>query len=288
MILKIKKSVIYSLLAAFCVLLAVFVVPYDAISALSEQKSVELPIVMYHQLTKSESRAGRYVLTLEQFEKDLVYLKEKGYKTVTVRQLIDFSLGKTNLPENAVMITFDDGCETLYSYAKPLLEKYGFTAVGFIVGAYTDSYSEMNDHNLNYSSMTWSEIKELCQGGVIDIQSHTYDLHKNTGERSGIKKKKSESLGCYSEFLTADAVKMKERMLEYTGRIPVAVAYPFGSYSKESADILKKCGIEMAFTCEEKVNIIKKSESEWLFRLGRFNRPEGISSESFFEKMGIS
>lgn len=287
MILKIKKSFLFSL-GAVIIALVLLTIPFKTVPVLSEQKSVELPVVMYHQLTKSESRAGRYVLTLEQFEKDLVYLKEKGYKTVTVRQLLDFSMGKITLPEKSVMITFDDGCETLYSYALPLLEKYGFTAVGFIVGAYTDSYSEINDHNLNYSSLTWSEIKELCNGGVIDIQSHTYDLHKNTGNRSGLKMKKSETLEQYSEFLTADAVKMKEKMYENTGKIPIAIAYPFGSYSKESAAILKKCGIEMAFTCEEKINIIKKAESEWLFGLGRYNRPEGISSESFFEKMGIS
>ena len=165
-----------------------------------------------------------------------------------------------------------------------MLKKYGFTAVGFAIGALADYYSEIDDHNLNYSNLTWNEIKELCEGGVIDIQSHSYDLHKNTGNRSGIKKKKSETLEQYSEFLAEDTAKMNEKMLEYAGKKPVAIAYPFGSYSKESADILKKCGIKMAFTCEERVNIIKKAESEWLFGLGRYNRPEGISSESFFRK----
>ena len=82
----------------------------------------------------------------------------------------------------------------------------------------------------------------------------------------------------------ADAAKMKTVMLENAGYAPVAIAYPFGSYSKESADILKKYGIRMAFTCEEKVNIIRKADSEWLFGIGRYNRPSGISSEAFFKK----
>lgn len=286
MVFKVKRSYFFSAAVLFIVI-AVSLTAFNAVSVLSEQKGQSLPIVMYHQLTKSETRAGRYILTVEQFEKDLIFLKENGYKTVTVQQLLNFSQGKGNLPEKSIMITFDDGCETLCEYALPLLEKYGFTAVGFAVGALADHYSEINDHNLNYSNLTWDEIKELCDGGVIDIQSHSYDLHKNTGNRSGIKKKKSETLEQYSEFLAEDAAKMNEKMLEYTGRAPVAIAYPFGSYSTESADILKKCGIKMAFTCEEKVNIIKKAESEWLFGLGRYNRPEGISSESFFEKMGI-
>ena len=103
----------------------------------------------------------------------------------------------------------------------------------------------------------------------------------------GIKKKKSETFEQYNEFLSADALKMKEKMIEHTGKAPVAIAYPFGSFSEETADILEDNGIKMAFTCEEKVNVIRKAESEWLFRLGRYNRPDGISSESFFGKMGI-
>ena len=281
------KDVFFISSAVLVILLAVSLTAVNVISVSAGQNSVQLPVVMYHQLTEYESRAGRYVLTVEQFEKDLKFLREKGYQTVTVQQLLDFSQGKGGLPEKAVMLTFDDGCETLYAYALPLLEKYGFTAVGFAVGALTDHYSEIDDHNLNYSNLNWAEIKELCAGNVIDIQSHSFDLHKNTGNRSGLKKKKSETLEQYSEFLSADASKMKEAMLEHTGEAPVAIAYPFGSYSPESADILKKIGIKMAFTCAERVNIIKKAESDWLFGLGRYNRPNGISSESFFEKMGV-
>lgn len=286
MIIKINKKLVI-LFALLILIIGISFSSLNVINVLSEQKSKKLPVVMYHQLTNSKSVAGRYILTVEQFEKDLIYLKEKGYKTATVQQILEFSKGKGDLPEKSVLITFDDGCETLYTYALPLLEKYGFTAVGFAIGALADKYSVLDDHNLNYSNLTWEEIKELCEGDVIDIQSHTYNLHDNSSVRSGLKKIKSETFEQYSEFLTEDTAKMKEKMIEFTGNAPIAIAYPFGSYSDETAEILKQNGIKMAFTCEEKVNIIKKAESEWLFGLGRYNRPEGISSESFFEKMGI-
>ena len=70
----------------------------------------------------------------------------------------------------------------------------------------------LKDHNLNYSYLNWDEIKELDNSGVIEIQSHTYNLHKNSNSRSGLKKKKSETFEQYSEFLCADAIKMKETM----------------------------------------------------------------------------
>lgn len=283
MVIRIRKPVAI-LLLAIMIVTPLKLMESNAISVLSEQKGMRLPVVMYHQLTENKSTAGKYVLSVDTFEKDLIYLKENGYSSVTLQQLFDYASGAGDLPEKPFMITFDDGCETVYAYALPLLEKYGFTAVCFAIGAVTDKYSQINDHNLSYSNLTWDEIRELCEGGIVDIQSHTYDLHKNANGRSGAQKKKSETFEQYNEFLTSDALKMKEKMIEFTGNAPVAIAYPFGSYSKESKEILKNCGIKAAFTCEEKVNIIKKTESEWLFGLGRYNRPEGISSESFFKK----
>lgn len=286
-VIRFKK--IYALFIAAAVVAASFAVGTIARLAVyaGSEKEYELPIVMYHQLTKKPQRAGRYVLTLEQFEKDLIYLRNAGCKSITLAELLDFYDGKGTLPDKPVMITFDDGNETLLEYALPLLEKYGFTAIGFVIGSSTDTYTKQDDHNLNYSNLNWPEVRQLCEGGVIDIQSHTYDLHKNTSSRSGAAKKKSESEEEYAEFLSADAAKMKEEMLKNAGKEPCAVAYPFGSFSKCTARIMKDCGMRAAFTCEERVNAIKKSEPEKLFGLGRYNRPNGISSESFFKKMGI-
>ena len=286
MVIKYKKTAAWIVFGAFCLLLLV-TAGIKIVEVSGENNGVQLPVVMYHQLTKSESKSGKYVLPLEQFEKDLKYLKNKGYQTVTVQQLVAFSEGKADLPEKSVMITFDDGNETLYEYAMPMLEQYGFTAVGFVVGALADRYTELDDHNLNYSNLNWQEIKEMSSGNIIDIQSHSFDLHKNTADRSGAKKKKSETIEQYREFLSADAAKMKMKMVEQTGKEPIAFAYPFGSFSSESREILKENGMKVVFTCEERVNIIKKAEPECLFGLGRYNRPSGISSESFFEKMGI-
>jgi hypothetical protein len=134
MVIKIRKSfVILTLVLMFAT------AGFGVVSALNAQTSDSLPIVMYHQLTADKSKAGKYVLTLEQFEKDLIYLKENGYVSVTLNQLFDFANGISDLPEKPFMITFDDGCETIYSYALPLLEKYGFNAVCFVIGSVADN-----------------------------------------------------------------------------------------------------------------------------------------------------
>ncbi len=289
MIIRLSRTAISIIvIISVCIIFICAAVSVTPVSYLIDGQNADLPVVMYHQLTKNEKRSGKYVLTVEQFEKDLIFLKSKGYQSVTLNQLVDYSQGEGEIPEKAIMITFDDGNETLYEYALPLLEKYGFTAVGFVVGALADQYTEIDDHNLNYSYLNWSQIKEMSSGNIIEIESHSFDLHKNTGTRSGIKKKKGETIEQYREFLCSDVSKMKTAMENNIGKTPIAFAFPFGSFTSESTDILKECGFKLTFTCEERVNKIKKAEPESLFGLGRYNRPEGISSESFFEKMGIS
>ena len=92
MVIKYKKTVAWIVFGVICLLLLVTAsINYIEVSA--DNNGISLPVVMYHQLTKYESKAGKYVLTLEQFEKDLKYLKNKGYETVTVGQLIGFSQG---------------------------------------------------------------------------------------------------------------------------------------------------------------------------------------------------
>ena len=149
MIFAVKRLRPVAAVALVAALMAVTLICPQILKAFAEDNSeICLPIVMYHQLTEKSSAAGKYVLMLEQFEKDLIYLKENGYSSITLAQLFDYSEGKGSMPEKPVMITFDDGCETVYTYALPLLEKYGFTAVCFIIGSVTDKYSGINDQIL--------------------------------------------------------------------------------------------------------------------------------------------
>ncbi len=287
MVLKIGR--LQSFLAAlFCLAVSLAVcIGNGVISVEAKQEEIALPVVMYHQITKENSRAGRYVITYEQLEKDLIFLKEKGYATVTVSDLVRFTEKGVPLPEKPVMITFDDGCVTVLQYAQPLFEKHNMRAVAFVVGSFTDYYSGIDDNNPAYASLVWDDVKTLSDGGVIEIQSHSYSLHCNTDGRNGAAKKCGETLAAYENVIESDALKMRDALVSVTGKAPVGFAYPFGSYSKESAQVFKDLGFKALFLCEERVNKINKADTEWMFSIGRYNRPHGISSESFFEKMGI-
>lgn len=287
MVVKIKKVYVFVCITALLLVSGIFAVPRGSVETSAENKT-QLPVVMYHQVTKNINRTGAYCITLSQLENDLKFLQEKGYEPVNVEQLINHVKSGAPLPEKPIIITFDDGYETVYSYVAPLLEEYGMCAVASVVGAYTDMYTQMNDHTLSYSYMTWDEVAELAEDNIIEIQNHSYDLHKtdNSG-RHGAQKVSGETVSEYSAFLNDDIGKMQKLLTEKTGKKPQAFTYPFGSYSKESKQIIKAMGFDAAFVCEERINLIDTEDTEWLYRIGRYNRPHGLSSAEFFAKMGI-
>lgn len=151
--------------------------------------------LMYHQVLKDESRAGKYIITPNELESDLAYLSENGYVSVLPSQLVKIREQGGRLPEKTVVITFDDGYETGLYYVLPLLKKYGMKAVINVVGSYTDEYSRINEEgkHLSYAYLTWNEIKTLSDSGYVEIGNHTYDMHSYNGDRNGCARKKNES-----------------------------------------------------------------------------------------------
>lgn len=281
MVLKIKKN---HLFFAAVVLLIFFSVIYFSpmITKAEDKEGLRVPIIMYHQITKKSSRRGKYTVTYDEFKNDMLFLKEKGYTTVCMSDLISYVNGEKELPSKTVIITFDDGFESVYEYAYPLLKELDMCAVASIVGEYTNFFTENPDHNVSYSYMDWHEVKELVNSGVIEIQNHSYDLHKNDGNRKGISNKKDENVASYNTEVGADILKMQNIMMEKTGYKPNTLTLPFGAYRKETLELAKSLGFEAVLLCEEKINVIKIGDTDALYRLGRFNRASSVSTERFF------
>ena len=77
---------------------------------------------------------------------------------------------------------------------------------------------------------------------------------------------------------------MQNKIFEKSGYKPTTFTYPFGSYSKDSSAVLKELGFKAAFICHEVVNEIDLENTEWLFKIGRFNRSGNYTTENFFNK----
>lgn len=250
----------------------------------SEPAGIKLPIVMYHSILKDPAKSGKYIISPTVLENDLQYIKNQGYTTITMTELINFVYNDGVLPEKPIIITFDDGHYNNLTYAVPLLEKYDMKAVISIVGKYTDTFTESNEANTNYSYLRWCDINALLKSNIIEFQNHTYNLHSNSNGRTGCMKKSNESLENYKTLLSEDINKLQTEFKEHTDYVPNTFTYPFGGVSKGSTDILKSLGFKASLSCSSGINYISKNP-DCLYLLKRNNRPSYISSEQFFRKL---
>lgn len=280
------------IIAAFCVMIV-----YTAVlsvllggftpqmSVMSEEKSgVSLPVIMYHSILKDTARSGKYVITPSTLDSDIKYLHSKGYTTVSAAQVIDYVENNSPLPQNPIMLTFDDGCYNNYFYAVPILKDNNARGIFSIVGAYTDEYTDSDISNPNYGYLKWSDVYEMYVSENCEIGNHSYDFHKSDAKRNGSKKRSNEDTEEYKQIFRQDTEILQNKCYENCGFYPIIYTYPYGLYSKESIDVLKDMGFKMSFSCEEGINKITHNPDD-LYLLKRYNRPSGISSEVFLEKI---
>ncbi|HEX2927095.1 MAG TPA: polysaccharide deacetylase family protein [Ruminiclostridium sp.] len=256
----------------------------DAFGGLEKQSGIRVPIVMYHGILQKSKDLGKFVITPTEFENDVKYLKDHGYDSVSMTDLINYVYNDADLPPKPVVLSFDDGFYNNYIYATPILEKYQMKAVISIVGKYSDESTKAADNNVGYSYLTWEQIKNMSDSGYFEIQNHTYNLHMIGSKRRGATKRNGESIEAYKTLLNSDIGKTQERLTKATGIVPNTFTYPYGFVSKDSVPILKEMGFKATLSCDEGVNFIDKNKTDILFGLKRENRPHGISTGNFFRK----
>ena len=158
------------------------------------------------------------------FEQQIKYLNDQGYQSITPDDLYQAMLGKLALPEKPVLLTFDDGYEDFYTTAFPILKKYNFKATNFVITGYI---SESDNRYL-----TWDQIKELDQSGLVTIASHTV-RHKNVATGSEAWPEIHDSKIVLEKFLSHPVT---------------AFAYPGGSFNQTAIKLVQQAGYELAFT----------------------------------------
>lgn len=261
-----------------CILTAFFLVTGRAMCASDEtehQDKAALPILMYHRVSKDSGQQGRFCISPQALERDMLFLKENGYESVFFSDVIAFVDGTGKLPEKPVVLTFDDGNFSDYKYLYPMLKKHEMKAVLSILGKETDKYSG-DGRNINYPNLVWPQIAEMVNSGYVEIQSHGYNLHGPNGAL----KLKGESSEDYEKRLSGDLVKLQNRVMEMTGTTPTIFTYPKGKMSRASGEILKDLGFKGSLGCEEGVNTIEVGEQNKLFKMKRMIRTDRVSAQT--------
>ena len=259
-----------------CLALLFALLPFRA----TAEEGAALPIVMYHHISRNPASWGPYVVSVSEFEADLRWLRDQGYETVSLRDLLAWEAGDFELPEKPCMITLDDGALSTAAYAEPLLERYGFCAVAAVIGSVCEQFSENGEADPELSSLSWEAARDLAARGTVEVICHSWDMH-SLSPRRGCSRMAGESEGAYRWALTQDLSRFLTAAQRRGLALTPAMAYPYGAYSRATSEAVGDLGFLAAFTCDERVNRLTGAEGE-LLHLGRFNRPHGPAGEKIF------
>lgn len=162
--------------------------------------SVQVPILMYHHIAVSPI-GSRYYVPPDRFEDELKLLHNWGYTTITTSMLVRAITQGASLPPRPIILTFDDSNEDNYTNAFPIMKKYGFTGVLYVVVEYINT--------ANY--LTVDQIKEMAAAGW-EVGSHT-ETHPNLMNSSSVR---------------YEIVQSKIDLEKMLGVPILTFAYPFG------------------------------------------------------------
>lgn len=247
-----------------------------------EEYCCEVPILMYHNVDESISTGT--TVSAELLDQHMSALAEAGYTAVTFADLLRYVEQGAPLPENPVVITFDDGYENNLSLAAPVLEKYGMQATVFVIGVsigkdtYKDTGVPMIPHFTLEEARTYSH--------VFTVESHGYNIHEVEGRdispiRQGILQREDESEADYIRFIREDCETMNGLLQEACDKNAGVLAYPYGFYSNLSEVLLHEMGIYATVTTESGTNTIVKGIPQSLRQMKRYT----VTGETTVEQL---
>ncbi|MDQ2780345.1 MAG: polysaccharide deacetylase family protein [Pseudomonadota bacterium] len=191
-----------------------------------------VPILCYHRFGSGNSKM---TVSPDHFEAQLDWLARNDWRVLRLADLAPFLAGKQALPPRSVVITIDDGYESVYRYAWPALKRHGFHATLFI---YSDFIGARD-------GLSWAQLQEMAKSGVVDIQAHSRS-HRNLVQRRA-----GESEATYRRNVQTEVAQPRallDRKLASAGVNIREFAYPYGDANDLVLDALQAQDYSMGLT----------------------------------------
>lgn len=234
-------------------------------------------VVNFHEVNDDQHQGqGLAALSLETAEliAQFSWLKENNYHPVSLEDIVQASKGKGKLPHNAVLLTFDDGYQSVYTRIFPLLKLFGYPAVVALVGSWMEgddkSTVRYGDNLVPRSNfITWGQAKEMVDSGYVEIASHSYDLHRGiqanpqhnnlpaATTRLYDSKTGYESATAYLMRIRDDLTINTQLIERHLGRKPRSMVWPYGKYNHATIKIARELGMPVTMSLDEGVNDLK-------------------------------
>ena len=205
----------------------------DNKGGLTAQGYQVVPVLNYHQFL--EDCDSRLCIPPALFDQQMNYLRENGFRAVTMDDLAGFLQYRKALPKKSVIITIDDGYRSAYDVAYPILKRYGYAATLFI---YTDYVGVSN------KAITWDQLREMKADG-FQIGSHTISHSDLTMKKEG------ESEEGYLARMEKELIDSKQIIDAELTQDTMAIAFPFGRYDESILALAQEAGYRLGFSVEK-------------------------------------
>lgn len=252
----------------------------------AEPSSKNVTVLMYHHF--KEDTNNYTVVSGERFREHLLTFKNAGYECITLYQLLGFWEGKEDLPEKPLLITMDDGYTSNLTIAAPILEELSMSATVFVIGVNEGrSETTLSGRPLYSKRFSYEEAQPWIDRGVLEFQSHTYDLHERAADgfsdREGVLALNGEDIAHHQEVLSEDCKKFREARKGKLSTELFAFAYPFGFHTPE-IDRFLESEFRITFTTSEHTNVVTQGDLASLRMLGRFNASGELSGAELLKR----
>lgn len=236
--------------------------------SLAKTASPSFLILNYHDILEEEERVppfDRIAVNKQHLDEHFAWLKKNNYHVVSIQDVLDAQNGDKALPDKAVMLAFDDGYQSFYTRAMPLLKKYQYPATLAVVGTWLEQQSVPGIKPL----MTPAQVREVMNTGLVEIASHTYDLHHGIpanpqgNEQSAVTARlysaeydEYENDESYRKRIFQAVDKSSEQLFQMLGKRPRVMVWPYGEYNTIALEAAKLSGMRLTMGLNDGANTL--------------------------------
>lgn len=193
------------------------------------REKYEIPVLLYHRVINDPSLAGKHgtYVTTKQLEAHLEYLHKNNYTPISFEDLS--MIDRFDKEKKYVILTFDDGYEDNYTLLFPMLKKFNFKAVIFMVTGKKENTWDYLDEGRTFPLLERAQILEMNKYG-IEFGAHTMNHVDLTKVEVSEAKREIEG--------------SREALEQLLGKKVSAFAYPYGSVNETVKELVKKAGFK--------------------------------------------
>ena len=234
----------------------------DMPAAGSDQQYI---VLCYHSIPARFNGDGG-ANSVANFTAHLAWLRENGYSAIGIDDILQAKAGSKPLPPRAYLLTVDDGYADFYANVFPILKAYRIPAVLAVVGRWIENGPDPEDSRTDpfyarQQFVTWEQVREMSDSGLVEIASHSYDLHRGVMAnpqnnlqpaaitlRYDAEENSYESSEHRRQRVRSDLQLNSLLIKQQTGRAPRVMVWPYGEMDKIGGEEARRAGMPINLT----------------------------------------